>query len=145
MRLPTIISLLFFPLAQTLCQCSASTIQLRVMYLEGGQATSLAGALVQCWDEDFPASDDRMTGVQTTDSSGSVTLHYTRKKKSTIFKPTRGWDRWGTNTNPDIYCRIEKPGVIYPLTTRTKKNHKQTRIANFGTVYAYPDRVGRGD
>ena len=139
------ISILFLiTTTATVSLCHAATIKLRVMYKEGGQSSSLAGASVKCWDEDYPDGDDRMTDTETTDSNGRVELTYNKKRKSTILNPTRGWDNFGTNSNPDIYCRIEKDGV-FTMHTPTKYNHNQDKTADFGTIYVYPDRVDRGD
>jgi len=129
--------------AVSITATNASTIKLKVVDNEGGKATPLKDAQVQCFDEDFLNTDDRMTDVVTTDSNGSATLTYKRKKGNNFWNPCRGWDCF-SGSNPDIYCVVKKPGFL-PLYTQTKDNSRQDRVTDFGVVKMYPDRVARGD
>lgn len=126
-------------------------IKVYVSNIEGGVATPLAGASVQCFDEDWIARDDQMTAAATTDENGEAVLQYRTKDKSTLWKPTRGWDTFPGNSNPDVYCKITKtprlgdPNKYYPVFTSTKRNFDQRYTAAFHHVRMYPDRVRRGD
>jgi Group XII secretory phospholipase A2 precursor (PLA2G12) len=93
----------------------AAMIKIHVMHKEAGKTSNLAGADVQCWDEDFPDGDDVMTGIVKTDANGHASLEYTAKPKSTMFSPTKGWDNFPHNSDPDIFCRVTKDKVIYPV------------------------------
>jgi hypothetical protein len=115
---------------------NAATIKICVKKKEEGITAALSRAAVQCWDEDSLDTDDAMTSTKLTGSNGCVTRSYT-KKTSSLFKCT-GWD---CSTNPDIYCKVTKPG-LYPLYTDTKQDWNQDTTANFATVIVYPKRTG---
>ena len=125
----------------------AGTIQLKVVFSEGGVSEPLEGASVKCFDEDFIFRDQTMTDTVTTDAQGIATLSYKNKRGNTFFKPCRAWD-CGTSSSgrPDIYCIISKSdGYFTTKYTPTLENHNQNNVANFGIIRVYPDRQARGD
>lgn len=125
--------------------CHAGKIKLNVVFSEGGELSPLSGAKVQCFDEDFLFTDDRMTNVVTTGEDGMAELSYQSKRSSSFWRPCRGWDCWPDNHNPDIYCIVSKPGSFMTAYTSTLENRRQDRTTHFGTIRIYPDRVARGD
>eukprot|EP00798_Chlamydomonas_sp_ICE-L_P000346 gene345-1723_t len=107
----------------------AGIIRICTQQREAGTTTSLAGANVRCYDEDY-GTDELMNSSITTSADGCASI---------IFSDT-DWDWLG---NPDIYCVVEAAGYM-SLTTNIKSDHKGT-VVDFGIVTMYPDRVGRGD
>jgi Group XII secretory phospholipase A2 precursor (PLA2G12) len=120
---------------------TGAQIKLCVNKVTGGIVNApplpLIGASVKCWDEDGIDSDAVMTTTFTTGLDGCVTLTYT-KLVADWFRC--GWDCTPGLTNPDIFCKISKPGVIVDYFTPVKNNWNQDTVANFGTINVYPLR-----
>jgi len=100
--------LLFLSVALVAVEARDSKIKIQVFYVDKGKKTPLAGAAVQCYDEDFPDKDDVMTTKVYTDENGWAHLTYEHKKDSTLWNPTRGWDNFPGRSDPDIYCKVTK-------------------------------------
>jgi hypothetical protein len=127
-----------FPL--TISVVAGAQIRVCVNKVTGGIANfplPLVEASVRCWDGDAFDSDDVMTEVYTTGSDGCATLTYTNLNS---WYNCGGWDCTPGWTNPDIYCTISKPGVIVEHYTPVKDNWNQNKLADFGTIYVYPER-----
>ncbi len=120
----------------TLSGADAGTIKICVTL--AGQ--SVAGAYVECFDEDTLEDDFMVDG--TTGSKGCATLTY-QTKATSFWNCVNGWDGcvW---SNPDIYCRVSAP-CIAPKKTVTKNNQNQNVVANFGTVTVATDSAFCGD
>ena len=88
-------------------------------------------AFVKCYDKDPNKDDIMVEGF--TGNDGCATLTY--KKQS--------WDGWyGVgNPTPDIYCTVNKVGFVQACPPN-KDHHKQSKLADFGTVTLYRDRTG---
>jgi hypothetical protein len=168
------VALSFFVLSLLGSLAHGAKIKLCVKARENGIDKKLSGAKVKCWDEDIPGLDSPMTVTKTTGSSGCVTLSYT-KKINTVNNPCAGWDCPGypnpdiycTVTKRNKFpvrtcCKI--PPVIgsdhnvshtrthahthslsLQLYTGTIGDSNQDSVANFGTVYIFPNREARGD
>jgi hypothetical protein len=100
----------------------------------------VAGAHVECFDEDTLEDDFMVDG--TTGTKGCATLTYETKSTS-FWNCLKGWDGcvW---SNPDIYCWVSAP-CIAPKKTLTKNNQNQNVVANFGTVAVTTDAAFCGN
>jgi Group XII secretory phospholipase A2 precursor (PLA2G12) len=83
-----------------------------------------------------------MTNIYTTDSNGCATLSFMNKYPK-WYNPCDGWDCWPYG-NPDVYCKITKPGM-YKVFTNTFEDADQDNQINFGTVMMYKHRTGPGE
>ena len=114
----------------------AARIKVTVQSRERGVNTGLAGAEVDCYDEDSFNFDDFLGGNETSiipSISHTVSIDYDESKD---------WD-FPFFTEPDIYCRIRKEDYI-TLYTGTKEDVDAgpDDVVDFGTVTVYPDRSG---
>jgi hypothetical protein len=98
----------------TLSGADAGTIKICVTL--AGQ--SVAGAYVECFDEDTLEDDFMVDG--TTGSKGCATLTY-QTKATSFWNCVNGWDGcvW---SNPDIYCRC--PHHVSPPRRREQRTIK---------------------
>jgi hypothetical protein len=127
----------------TTTKCASRTLARRDSELKNKRESRIRNSsifsVIRCWDEDGVDSDAVMTSEYVTDANGCVTLTYTKKVPS-LWNAYTGWDFTPGLTNPDIYCKIWKLGVILEHNTPTTNNWNQNYVANFGTVLVYPER-----
>jgi hypothetical protein len=107
---------ILLPVSLLLVAADAGFIAIQVQHLDAGSVSNVAGAAVNCFDEDFADGDDAMSTAYTA-SNGKAIFEYRTLAGPSVWNPFQGWD-WltGDSHNPDIYCIITKSGN-YPVST----------------------------